>query len=213
MTECRSWKPSGRGPMTASVRLSLAGARRTTGVSRPDPGALREPGHGAVARLARVRAPIGAERLAEREPLPDRERLRPPIGVDAGRRQRRASTRPASTGSCRARTLWIILRRSRNAGLDEPPELVLLVAASRRSSGGERLDDDDRRLDRRLRLERRRRDRERDPDAGVVLDEHGQVAHRAGRGGDPLGDLALDHEHEPVRPRRLARAADAGSGS
>ena len=37
----------------------------------------------------------------------------------------------------------------------------------------------------------------------MVLDEDGQVAHRAGRGGDPLGDLALDHEDGPLRPRRV----------
>ena len=62
--------------------------------------------------------------------------------------------------------------------LDQAPELVLglgIQAVVRVV----RLDHDDRRLDRGLRLEGRRRDAEGDPDPGVVLDEHGQVAHLA----------------------------------
>ena len=38
----------------------------------------------------------------------------------------------------------------------------------------------------------------------MVLDEDRQIAHRAGRRRDPLCDLALDHQDEPVRrPRKL----------
>ena len=88
-------------------------------------------------------------------------------------------------------------------GLDEPPQLVLGLRVEA-VVGGVRLDDDDRGFDRRLRLEGGGRDPERDPDPGVVLHEDRQVAHPAGRRGDPLGDLALDHQHEPLRPRRCA---------
>ena len=49
---------------------------------------------------------------------------------------------------------------------------------------------------------------ERDAHAGVVLHEHRQVAHLPGRRRDPLGDLALDHEHEP-----LAAAAPSPSSA
>ena len=85
-------------------------------------------------------------------------------------------------------------------GLDQAPEAVL-VLGRQPVVEVERLDHDHRRVDGRGRLEGRRRDRERDPDTGVVLHEHGQVAHLPGRGGDPLRDLALDHQHEPARPR------------
>ena len=49
-------------------------------------------------------------------------------------------------------------------------------------------------------------------DPRVVLHEHRQVAHLPGRRRDPLRDLALDHQHEARRARRLARAARGGSG-
>ena len=174
---------------------------------------VRTVGHAVAVRLARPR-PSGAdraERLAQGQPLPDREGLRPPVRVDAGRREGRRRPAPASTGSWRDRTLWSILRRSRKRGLDQPPQLVLVVGVEP-VVGVVRLDDDDRRLDRRLRLEGGGRDAERDPDPGVVLHEDRQVAHLPGRRRDPLGDLALDHEHEPLRPRRRRRGARAGSG-
>ena len=115
------------------------------------------------------------------------------------------------SGSCRARTLWIILRRSRKRRLDEPPEAVLVVGSSRSSAAyGSTTMTAESTVGRRL--EGRRRDPQATRTRGVVLDEDGEVAHLPGRRRDPLGDLALDHQHEPLRPRRLARAADAGSG-
>ena len=186
--------------MTASVRFSLAGARRTTGVKWPGtPGACANP-----VTMPRPAARVGTDRrqrLAEHEPLPDRERLRPAIRVDAGGRQSRrdaAGIERQLPGQDVVEHLAPLAER----GLDEPPQLVFLgrIEAVVR---GERLDDDHRRLDGRLRLERRRRHGERDPDAGVVLDEHREVAHPTRRRRDPLGDLALDHEDETLGPRRL----------
>ena len=52
---------------------------------------------------------------------------------------------------------------------------------------------------------------ERDADPGVVLHEHRQVAHLPGRRRDPLGDLALDHEHEPAAVAAARPGARAGS--
>ena len=88
-------------------------------------------------------------------------------------------------------------------GLDDAPELLLLVGPEA-IVRIERLDHDHRRLDRRLGLERLRRHAERDTHPGVVLREHRQVAHLPGRRGNPFGDLALDHEHEPRGTGRLA---------
>ena len=54
------------------------------------------------------------------------------------------------------------------------------------------------------RLERLGPDAQGDSDRRVELDEDGQVAHPARRGGDPLRDLGLDHQDEAVRARRAA---------
>ena len=200
-TEWRSWKPSGRRPTTASVRLSLAGASRTTGVRR------RDGSTAAVTRAASSRRPAGrpdrAERLAQGQPLPHREGLRAPVRVDAGRVERRRH--PAGIErELAGQDVVEHLAALAEARLDQPPQLVLGVGIEP-VVGVERLDDDDRRFDRRRRLEGRPGGtRERDPDPGVVLHEDRQVAHLPGRRGDPLGDLALDHQDEPLRPRRRA---------
>ena len=114
-----------------------------------------------------------------------------------------ASTRAGGIGSCRVSTLWIILRRSRNEAWTSRQRSSISSAVSASSgpstSGSTTMTAE---FDGRLGLERGRRHPERDADRGVGLDEHGQVAHRAGRGRDPLGDLALDHEHGPGRPGR-----------
>ncbi len=82
------------------------------------------------------------------------------------------------------------------AGLDEPPQVLL---RGRVQAARARLTDQDGGRDLRRRLERLGRHDPRDPYAGVVLDEHGEVAQAARRRGDPLGHLALDHQHEALR--------------
>ena len=96
-TEWRSWNPSSRRPTTARVRFEL---RRR----EPDDRACDARRRSCVADRPRRSWPIGAERLAQREPLPDRQRLRPAIGRDAGRCQRGIDARerrPAAGGSAR----------------------------------------------------------------------------------------------------------------
>ena len=133
-----------RRPRTASVRLSFAGASRTTGASRRGRASAVTRSRG-----SRVRGRPGdrPERLAQREPLPDRERLGAPVAAmphAASAASTRVARRP---GAGAASTLWSILRRSRNAGLDDPPEAVLRRPASRRSSAAYGSSDEDRRLD------------------------------------------------------------------
>ena len=96
-----------RRPTTARVRLSLAGARRTTGCRRRS-GSASSTGDPPAAPVRADRS----ERLAQRQPLPDRERLRPAVRVDAGGREgggdppgvERAAGGPGRCGaSCAAR--------------------------------------------------------------------------------------------------------------
>ena len=78
MTLWRSWKPSARVPRTASVRLTLA--RREAHDRRQ--AAVGVGGH------ARARRGCVPERLRERDPVPDRDRLRAAVAVDAARLER-----------------------------------------------------------------------------------------------------------------------------
>ena len=110
-TEWRSWKPSSRRPTTARVRLSLAGASRTTGERRRRGSCTAVIGSRAP-RRPRPSGPIG--------PSASWSASHSPTASVCGRRSgsipavaSAAVTRPASSGSWRASTLWIILRRSR----------------------------------------------------------------------------------------------------
>ena len=171
-------------------------------------------GHRRPVRRSAAAAPVRpdrAQRLAQGEPLPDREGLRAPVGVDAGGGQR--GVHPPGIDRQLAREDVVEhLAAFAEGGLDEPPQLVLglRVEPVVRFVG---LDDDDRRFDRGLRFEGGPRHADGDPHPGVVLHEHGQVAHLPGRRRDPFGDLALDHQDETHRPWRRSRAARAGSGS
>ena len=198
-TECRSWKPSARRPRTASVRLSLAGARRRT---RP-----------ASVPALMVRHSRRPRRSSAIGPSVSRRRSHSSTASVCGRRSRaipaaaRAAIHaPRVDGELPRQDVAEHLAALAEARLDEPPQAVLL-AGRRAGVAVVRLHDDDRRLDRRRRLECAGRDLEGDPHPGVVLHEHGQVAHLPGRRGDPLGDLALDHQDEALRARRLAEQA------
>ena len=91
-TECSSWKPSGRRPTTAEVRLSLAGASRTHGrqASERVRGGHHERG---ASRRARRSAPIGPSASRRASHSPTARVCGPPLGVDADRR--RAPRSPA----------------------------------------------------------------------------------------------------------------------
>ena len=195
-TECRSWKPSGRRPTTARVRLSLAGASRTH---------RRQASDGSVAAITSAALapgpPVGAdraERLAQGQPLPHREGLRAPLGVDADRRRGPRSPAPASNGSWRARTLWSILRRSRKLAWTSR-QSSSSASGSRRSSASNGSTTMTADSTAGAGSNAVGRNVERDPDAGVVLHEDREVAHLPGRRRDPLRDLALDHQHQPLR--------------
>ena len=151
-----------------------------------------------------------AQLLAQDEPLPDRERLRAPVRVDPGGRERRGHA-PGIDRELPRQDVVDHLAPLAEGGLDEAPQAVL-VLGRQAIVGVERLHDDDRRLDGGFGLEGVRRDAEGDPDPGVVLHEDRQVAHLPGRRGDPFGDLALDHQHERGRAAAPRRAARAGSG-
>ena len=226
MTEWSSWKPSGRRPTTASVRLSLAGASRTTGARRRaasgapggrsrSAGRRRPTSPSASASLIARRTvrwrrprrsgPIGPSAARRRQPLPDREGLRPPVGAMPAAASA-ASTRAGAIGSCRGQHVVDHLAPLAERRLDEPPQLVVLVRRraprAAPSAAGSRTMTADSTLGSGSNAPGGTRNAIRT--AGVVLDEDRQVAHRAGRRGDPLGHLALDHEHGPVRARRLA---------
>ena len=193
-TEWRSWNPSSRRPTTASVRFSFAGASRTTGVWCAASVTRR------AGRAGRAGWGPSASRSASHSPTAKvcgRRSGAMPVPASA------ASTRVASNGNCRESTLWIIFRRSRKAAWTSRQSSSSSSGPSRSSgaygsttmtaestagsgsnaSGGHE---------------------EGDARPGVVLHEDRQVAHLPGRRGDPLGDLALDHQHHPPRPRRLA---------
>ncbi len=90
ITECSAWKPSSRRPVTASVRLSLAGASRTTGVTRREAsfimgrsgwalGAI-DGGLARPAGAARSRQAGRSSRPPRASAVVDRQRSRPPRG-------------------------------------------------------------------------------------------------------------------------------------
>ena len=166
------------------------------------------PAHERVGPVA-APTPIGperTERLAQGQPLADREGLGAPVRVDARRGQGRGD--PAGVDRQLAdQDVVDHLAPLAEGRLDEPPQLVLGLGLQA-VVGVVRLDHDDRRLDGRLRLEGGRRDAEGDPDPGVVLHEDRQVAHLPGRRRDPLGDLALDHQDQPLG-RGAARPSSA----
>ena len=145
-----------------------------------------------------------AEGLGEGEPLPHRDGLGPAVARRCRTRRGRppraragaaAGGRGRCGASCGARGSPAWTRRHRCSS----------ASASRRSSVVVRLEDEDRGLHLGRGLEGVPRDPERDPGPGVVLEEDREVAHLAGRRRDPLGDLALDHQHQPPGPRRLAQ--------
>ena len=144
---------------------------------------------------------------------PDRERLRAPVRRDPDRGERRARRRsggdraaggPARCGaSCGARG-----SRPGPAARARPPRR----ASSRSSSAnGSTTITADSTFGAGSNAPGGTTDATRT--RGVVLHEHREVAHLAGRGRDALGDLALDHQHEPLRPGRRAEQRDGGSGS
>ena len=128
-TECRSWKPSARRPMTARVRLSLARASRTTGVRwarRPQAiGAVTDRTGGRSGLVRAESAPMGS--LAQDEPLAHRQRLRPPVGRDAGARPAPPRRASASTGELARQHVVDHLAPLTERRLDEAPQLVLVV--------------------------------------------------------------------------------------
>ena len=199
----------GRRPTTASVRLSLAGASRSTGVRRRD---------GSVAAITSAASRDGPAGRPRSGRAPRAGPATPPPRGSAG--AARGRCRPPSRAAVTSRGVERQLAGQdvvehlaalAEARLDEPPELVLGVGVEA-VVGVERLDDDDRRFDGRCRLERLGADGERDPDPGVVLHEDRQVAHLPGRRRDPLRDLALDHEHRAAPAAAASPAARAGSG-
>ena len=179
-------------PSTASVRFSFAGASRTTGVRR-----------------GRSRA-AHSKRLEEPQPVLDGQGLRTPVAGDpdgvercvdprlpdlrpASRRPRRcaAGARARSGASCGA-------RGSRTGpGPTAPPRAPAAARARRRGSSTTTADET---FGAGSKASGGTRSATRT--VGVVLDEDREVAHPARRRGDPLGDLGLDHQDEPLRARR-----------
>ena len=111
-----------------------------------------------------------------------------------------------SIGSCRGSTLWSILRRSRNPAWTRRHRSSSMAGGRRPGASGARTsrastaDSTSGAGSNASRGTRRTMRRD-----GVVLDEDREVAHRAGRRGDPLRHLALDHEDAALRARpRLA---------
>ena len=203
ITEWRAWKPSGRRPTTARVRLSLAGATRTTGVTRPARG-----GHGRAPLRAAAADPPGSGR-ARREA---RSTPPPPASGDGDRRRCPASASAAaivagSIGSWRGRTLWSILRRSRKPAWTRRQRSSSIAAGRRpRASGARTSRASTADSTSGAGSNASRGTRRTIVGAGVVLDEDRQVAHRARRRRDPLRHLALDHEDAALgaRPRLAA---------
>ena len=114
-----------------------------------------------------------------------------------------AAIRAGGTGSCRVRTLWSILRRSRNAAWTSR-QSASSSAGSRRSSSANGSTTMTAESTAGAGSKAVGRHPPEDPHRRVVLDEDRQVAEPAGARRDPLGHLALDHQHEPARTGRLA---------
>ena len=142
ITEWSSWKPSGRRPITARLRFSLAGASRTTGSTRragsggSEPGA-RRPSSSLIGRPIGGRA--GRDRAA-RGPRAGGSTRRPPASAVDGPGRSRPPRAPSSTwagvsGSCRARTLWSIFRRSRKPAWTSRQSSSSVAGSSRSSAG------------------------------------------------------------------------------
>ena len=125
--EWSSWKPSRRRPEHGERQVELR---------RREPDDRRERGqrvaHAACASPGLARQP--AERLGEREPLLDRERLRPPVAVRSRRRRARRRSVGASHRELARQHVVEHLAPLAEAGLDEPPQLSSSSAASSRSS-------------------------------------------------------------------------------
>ena len=204
-TECRSWKPSGAPAEDGQGQVEL-GRGETHDRRRASPrGPRRSPPPPALVAADRP------EGLDEGQPLPDRQGLGPPVGIDAGAGEGRvhdARHRPAAaaTGRCgascaaRGTPAWTSRHRpSSRSGVSRSSASNGSTTMTADSTAG-------------LGLERPRRHAQRDADAGVVLDEDRQVAHLPGRRGDPLGDLALDHQHEALAGAAARPGGRAGSG-
>ena len=143
------------------------------------------------------------ERLEQPDPLPHRQGLRPPVGRDGASSSARSMRSGATPVSCRRSTFRSIFRRSRKPAWTSRHRSSS-IAGSRRSSssyGSSTITADSTSG---AGSKASRRHAEGDPDARVVLDEHAEVRQPAGRGGDPLRDLALDHQHQPARARGSA---------
>ena len=164
-TLSRSASASGtmtRVQVVVSVGPPAGHRERQVQLRRRQPDDRRQPpervGH-ASGRERVLAAPIGRQR-PERDPQPQ-PLLDARASAAAGRRRSRPrparrSTRTASTGSCRARTLWSILRRSRNAAWTsrQRPSSSSARKAPRVVASGVGSTHDDRRVDFRLRFER-----------------------------------------------------------
>ena len=176
-------------------------------LGRGDAGRRREAAGGSSrpssARRPRRSAGSGPSAPRSASHSPTAERLGPPVAGDR-RAVERGRDSAGTTGSCRASTLWSILRRSRKPAWTSRQRSSSVAGRRRPASAGRTLEDQDGRLHLGRGLEGLPRHPANDPGGGVVLDEDGQVAHAARRRGDPLGDLALDHQHAALGARRLA---------
>ena len=147
--------------------------------------------------------------LAEGQPLRHRQRLRPPVAVDAGRLECPADD-VAAHGELPREHVSELLAALAETGLDEAPQLVFVgrVQLRARRPGFERPDLHDRRLHLRRRFESVPGHHERNLHLRVVLDEYREIAHLPGRGRDPLRDFGWS-----IRTSRGGRGAAQGSGA
>ena len=123
-----------------------------------------------------------------------------------------ASTRSGSIGSWRVSTLWSILRRSRNPAWTTRHSASSVAASSRSSGGnGSSTSTADSTLGAGSNASRGTRNATRA--LAWYWTNTDRYDMSPGRGRDSLGDLALEHQHQPVRTGRLARAGGAGPGS
>ncbi len=206
MTECRAWKPSSRRPTTASVRFSLAGARRRTRAPAAavtvaalidGPSSPRRPRRGSAPtvpsrrpRRATSASGSGSRADPQRQPLPHRERLRPALAVDAARRQRRVhAPRPAAPAGAPARCgASCAARGSRPGPAARDPSSSVGREARTLAQRIDRHDLDHRRLDLGRRLERLARHHE------------GDRGRRRGTGRRPRGSSSRRARPRSARP-------------